>query len=307
MNFRIILPTLLSIALFCQCSKQHSPHPAPVYAADVANAWMQLHIMLTKTTTGYNSIVSDRSFGYAGITLYESVAPSVTGVGSLLPRIGGSAIEANKRVDQYYWPASLNAAMADLTRDFFPTTADANKFSIDSLEKAWNDKFKKDAADQLIQNAISYGHTVAANIFEWSKTDGGHEAYAHLNDPNYTVPSEPGHWIPTPPAKAPPLLPHWGDNRSFIANIVSVTQPGAPISFSDQPKTPFYEMVHELYTITLSLSHEDSIIVKFWGDQPGNLNVPAHATSILIQLVQAKKMSLQEADLRLCIARHRHE
>ena len=54
-------------------------------------------------------------------------------------------------------------------------------------------------------------------------------------------------------------------------------------------------MVNELYTISLSLSHEDSIIAKFWGDQPGNLNVPAHATNILTQLIVTKKMNLFEA------------
>jgi hypothetical protein len=54
-------------------------------------------------------------------------------------------------------------------------------------------------------------------------------------------------------------------------------------------------MVNELYTISLSLSHEDTIITKFWGDIPGNLNVPAHATNIVTQLINAEKMNLYEA------------
>lgn len=54
-------------------------------------------------------------------------------------------------------------------------------------------------------------------------------------------------------------------------------------------------MVNELYTISLSLTHEDSTIAKFWGDQPGNLNVPAHATNILTQLIVENKMDVYEA------------
>ena len=54
-------------------------------------------------------------------------------------------------------------------------------------------------------------------------------------------------------------------------------------------------MVNELYTISLSLSHEDSIIAKFWGDQTGNLNVPAHATNILTQLIVINKLDLFDA------------
>ena len=54
-------------------------------------------------------------------------------------------------------------------------------------------------------------------------------------------------------------------------------------------------MVNGLYTTSLSLSHEDSIIAKFWGDQPGNLNVPAHATNILTQLIIKNNFNLGEA------------
>ena len=66
------------ITVFTQCRRNDIPHISN-YPADVANAWMQLHIALTKTTTGYNSVISDRSFAYAGITLYESIAPAVPG------------------------------------------------------------------------------------------------------------------------------------------------------------------------------------------------------------------------------------
>ena len=54
-------------------------------------------------------------------------------------------------------------------------------------------------------------------------------------------------------------------------------------------------MVNGLYTTSLSLSHEDSIIAKFWGDQPGNLNVPAHAANILAQLIVKNDLGLGEA------------
>ena len=54
-------------------------------------------------------------------------------------------------------------------------------------------------------------------------------------------------------------------------------------------------MVNELYITSLSLSHEDFIIAKFWGDQPGNLNVPEHAANILAQLIVKNDLGLGEA------------
>ena len=289
------MPVLIFIFAFAACKKSDSPGPgAKKYSADLANDWMQLHIRLTRTTTGYNSVVSDRSFAYAGITLYESLVPGIPGYKSLLSQIGGSTIVIDKNRDQYYWPASVNAAMAKLTKSFFESTSTANLATIDSLEAAYNTKFQTEADAVKIQNAVDYGRQLATAIFSWSATDGGHEAYKHLTDLTFTPKVGEGLWVPTALNQAP-VHPHWGDNRSFVANIAAATQPGAPTAYSTDPKSPFYQMVDELYTISLSLSHEDSVIAKFWGDQPGNLNVPAHATNILTQLIVIKQMDLSDA------------
>ncbi|HEY5407404.1 MAG TPA: hypothetical protein VIJ92_09955, partial [Ginsengibacter sp.] len=195
MKFRFALYIAMLITLFSNCRKNdfHPPVNAN-YPADVANSWMQLHIALTKTTAGYNSVVADRSFGYAGITLYESLVPSITGAKDLLSQIGGSPVTPDKNKDQYFWPASLNAAMAMLTRDLFESTSDANKATIDSLEAAYNLKFQSQADAQRIQNAIDYGHNVATSIYNWSITDGGDQAYKHVVDPTYIPKVGPGLW-----------------------------------------------------------------------------------------------------------------
>ena len=293
MKLKLILSLAMLIFIFSDCRKNDIPPHDKSYPADVANDWMQLHIKLTRTTTGYNSVVSDRSFGYAGITLYESIVPGVPGGRSLLAQIGGSPVPASKSHDQYYWPASLNAAMALLTKQFFESTSAANMATIDSLEAAYKAKFQNKADANKISNAEDYGRQVASAIFEWSKTDGGHEAYKHIVDPTYIPPAGPGLWQPIPPAMA--VHPHWGDNRSFIANSAALTQPGPPIEYSENIKSPFYQMVNDLYTTSLSLTHEDSTVAKIWGDQPGNLNVPAHATNILTQLINLNKLDMYEA------------
>ncbi len=295
----MILKSLFSFALLiiavAGCKKNDNPAPVDKYPADVANAWMQMQIKLTKSTPGYNSVVSNRSFGYTGIAMYEALLPGMQGYRSLLPQIGGTAIATDKNPDQYYWPASVNAAMASITRSFFENASTAAKASIDSLELAYTTKFQGEAGTDKIQNATDYGKRVATAIYAWSATDGAHQAYAHVVDPTYTAPTGDGMWVPTPQAFAAPILPHWGDNRSFIADIAAGTQPGAPLAYSESNKSPFYAMVNELYTISLSLSHEDSIIAKFWGDQPGNLNVPAHATNILTQLIVKNNLDLAAA------------
>ncbi|MEJ0106920.1 MAG: vanadium-dependent haloperoxidase [Bacteroidota bacterium] len=184
--------------------------------------------------------------------------------------------------------------MAYISRQFFESTSAANLSAIDSLEAVYKTRFSTESSADKVTNAENYGVQVATSIFNWSKTDGADQAYNHVTDPNYVVPVGPGLWVPTS-AQLLPICPHWGNNRSFITNIAQLTQPGPPTAYSEDPKSPFYQMVNELYTISLSLTHEDSIIAKFWGDQPGNLNVPAHATNILKQLIVLKKMNLYDA------------
>ncbi len=295
MKCRILLAVAVFIVVVTSCKKAGTPGPLNKYPADMANAWMQMQIRLTRTTAGYNSVVSDRALAYAGITMYEALVPGIPGNRSLLPQIGGSSLPTDKTVNDYYWPASVNAAMAMLTKSFFETTSPANMASIDSLEAAFTATLQTAATAEKIQNAVDYGHKVAASIFSWSATDGGHQAYSHITDPSYIPPTGEGKWVPTFPAFSAPVHPHWGDNRSFILNIAASTQPGPPIAYSTVEHSPFYDMVNELYTISLSLTHEDSTIAKFWGDQPGNLNVPAHATNILSQLVVKNNLDLGAA------------
>lgn len=64
---------------------------------------MKLHISLTRSTPGFNSVVSNRLFEYAGLTLYESIAPGITGSISLLPQWNVYPnIKAVKQKNAYY-------------------------------------------------------------------------------------------------------------------------------------------------------------------------------------------------------------
>lgn len=290
-----LLMSLAIVLLLSNCKKYNFIPNDQRYSADVANAWMQLQIKLTRSTSGYNSVVSNRSFGYAGLTLYEAVSPGIKGSVSLLSQIGGTPVSTTKKSEDYYWPESVNAAMASITKQFFVTTSAANMATIDSLENAYKIKFQNEADADKISNAEAYGVQVATSIFEWSKTDGAHEAYKHIVDPLFMPKVGEGLWVPTFPAFGLPVHPHWGENRSFIANSEELTQPGPPTAYSESVKSPFYEMVNELYTISLSLTHEDSTVAKIWGDQPGNLNVPAHATNILTELIILNNLDLYSA------------
>ncbi len=290
------------IWLFANCEEipgspngEHRPvNQVKNHKADVAVRWINLQQYLIKTTAGFDPLVASRSFSYSGLTLYESVVKGMPGFTSVAsPRIGTDINELSKP-QSIYWPASANAAMASILKNLFANTSAANKNKIDSLELAFNQEFKSKITDQVLNQSAEYGRQVANQIFEWSKSDGGHEAYLSAINTNYVLPTGPGMWIPTSPTQLNPIRPYWGNNRSFVLDIAATTLP-APPTYSENPESDFYEDALEVYTTSLSLTAEDISIVKTWADLPGNYGTPAHYTNIATQLILANQFKLDEA------------
>lgn len=299
---KILLLLTFTTCLFAGCDEgpwrphgEGQPgHHGKNYPADVAVKWIGLQQLLIKTTPGFDPLVASRSFSFSGLTMYESIVKGLPGYRSVVsPRVGSdiNKIPGNHRI---YWPASANAAMAAILKSLFANTSVANKSKIDSLESVFNLQFQQEVKGEGLNESIAYGKTIASRIFEWSKTDGGHEAYLSATNGSYVPPTGPGMWIPTPPAFSQPIRPYWGDNRSMVPDIAVSTLPPPP-SYSENPESEFYRAANEVYTLSQSLTADDISVVKTWGDLPGNYGTPAHYTNIATQLIQQKKFGLDDA------------
>ena len=295
---------IFMIVLGPGCNKIEWPGgkpPAEAYPPDVAVAWMNMQLRLTRGTMGFNSIVANRSFAYVGLSLYESIAPGIPGYQSIASQLSGSlTLPAKEYGKDYYWPASANAALAYISKNLFANTPASLVLSIDSLEADFNSKFQGKDTGKELQRSIAFGRKIAEAIFDWSKTDGGHEAYNNIISNTYIPPTGAGLWVPTPPGYSKPFHSSWGTNRSFIPGLLDKTQAAPPLSYSENPTSDFYKAVNEVYLASQQLSADDSVVAKFWADLPLNYNVPAHAANIVTQLILKKKLSLPEAAVLYC-------
>ena len=292
----IQLIILICIIFYTGCEDHIHFPKAKQYPADVAIEWINLQQKLVKKTSGFSPGVTGRSFAYTGVTLYESIVPGMPGYRSIMPYVAGPQINPPVEGHRLYWPASANAALADITRLLFPTTSAANKVTIDSLETAFTEMFEPHANPDALQASAEFGKHVAATLFEWSKSDGGHEGY--LPQPNtYVPPAGPGLWTPTPPAFAPAAVPTQGNHRSFVPGMAEATQPSVfPLpAYSTDPASPFFAMVNEIYTLSQALTPADITTVRHWADIAGNYNGTAHLTNIATTLIVAKGLKLDEA------------
>jgi PAP2 superfamily len=294
---QLFLIAVMPVSLLASCKKNddiitNKNHPFK-YSSEVADKWMTLQLRLMRNATGVPNHAFSRHFAYTGIALFESLAPGLTGTdkkwSSKWNGLTGLPVAAN--ANNYYFPANANAALATINRSFFSAANAADKAAIDSLEAALNQEFLLTKTASEIGTSSQFGKDVATAVFNWAETDGYKNANA-----SYTVPTGAGLWKPTPPAFAAPLTPYWGNNRNIIIGSTTNTQPAAPIVYSTEPSSSFYQMVKQVYDVSQVLTDDQKAMAIFWRDIPG-VSSPGHWLSILQQVIQHSGAKLDKTAL----------
>lgn len=302
-----ILLALSFLIAALSCGKTEDPlYPSPLHnqKSELIQTWIDLHLKVIKNTSGVSHVAYSRHFAYTGVAVYEALVhgdPQYKSIATSLN--GGLQLPQPPQGKPLYWPASANAAMAEMLRFFYPAKPE-NIQRIDSLEAAWLTQYRAGQNPSVDWDAaVQFGKQVAGAVLEWSKQDGADAAASA-----YTPLGE-GYWEPTPPALAAANVPGWGNNRTFLAGSTSNTLPAPPTPFSASAGTPFYNMVKEVYDVSQSLTDEQKAVATFWDDAPNGKYVTAfgHWFSIFKQVLADDNPSLikaADAYLRLGISMH---
>ena len=260
------------------------------YTSDVAIEWMNMQLRLMRTATGIPNVAFVRPYAYSSIALYETVVPGMPAYQSLEGQLSGlSGLPQTNPGFAYHWPGAANAALAYINKNMFPTTSDANKTAIDSLENALNIQYQGEADAETINRSIDFGKAVAQKVFDWAQTDG----YLHASDP-YSPPVGPGFWVPPTIPLPVSSTPYWGNLRNFVNGSDDNAQPGVPTTYSEDPTSDFYKMAKQVYDVSQTLSAEQTAMALYWRDVPG-VTTPGHYVSILKQVLENDKPMLDEA------------
>ena len=221
---------------------------------------------------GFAPIVASRNYAYANIAAYECIAAGYPKeYNSLAGQIHGLTTmpkpDTSKQVDFEF--ASLLA---------FCKVGEAVTFPEGSM-KEYVDSLKAFAKDQgmpsaMFDNSVAFADTVSKSILAWSKKD----RYAQTRSASrYTVLDSPGRWVPTPPAYASALEPHWMEIRTIVMDSANQFAPPPPIPFNMTDKNgPYYKQVIAVKNAVDSLNPEQTHIAEFWDDLGGKLNVVGH-------------------------------
>lgn len=280
-------------AVFAQKSTKESTN-------EVATSWFQLQLHLIRTTPGFSPPVASRALGYAGLTLYESIVAGSADYQSLAGVLnefkGVPKAEFGK---SYQWNIVANASEATITKLLYANTSKDNLLKIDSLKGALERKYSSLTDAEVANRSIKYGETVAKAIFEYSKSDGGHEGYNKNFPKDYQNATGACFWTPTAEGMKA-LQPYWGKNRTFVKGNADYELPNPP-KCEAGISSVMYSQALEVYSVGKNLSPEQREIALFWSDDAGKtFTPPGHAISIALQIAQKEKLPLDRTAELLC-------
>lgn len=262
-------------------------------ATGVVQEWHRLLLDLERHTPGYRPPVSARMWSYVELAAWQAALPGIPEAVPLGKFVEGLPDPPAFSGD-YYLPAGLNAAYAEIFRQFFPTAPPHLLEEIETLESEQLAHFKADTDADVLARSVAHGKKTALDIWRWSATDPfGHEGFLFNFDRNYSPKECAGCWKPGGAHPMPALLPYWGKSRSLLvpASAVAVTPPPP---YDDKPGSPFHVHAMEIFAMSKPLSTEHRWIAEFWSD-----DVPGLTVSPLGHWISITNQALRQAHLPL--------
>ena len=289
----LVITAFILIQISCKKnskSEQFKLSETKTFSSALVVNWidMQLKMLQVPLPAGTGSQACDRAQAYCGIALYESVVPGMQTYQSLYGQLTDfPSMPVVETGMDYHWAASANAALAEINRLLFSTTADVNKASINTLETNLNNTYAAEVDAATLQRSISFGKEVATRVFQWATKDG----FANTNPP-YVPPVGPGLWVPT--ATTPPVNAYAFQRRLMVPGSADGTTLTPLPPFSTDPGSAFYAMAKEVYDVSFVTSADQKAIAIYYRDVPG-YSPGGGYVSLLSQALSISKPTLDVA------------
>jgi hypothetical protein len=140
------------------------------------------------------------------------------------------------------------------------------------------------------QDGIAIGQQVADQIISWRSTDGANKVVP------YTPKTDPGSWVPTPPALAASLAPQWPDVTPFAMTSGSQFRPSGPPALNSAKYAEEYNQTKEIGKVdSLTRTPDQTAIAKFWANGGGTFTPPGHWNQIASEVSALSGTSLEDS------------
>jgi hypothetical protein len=295
-SLRLVYTLAVLTLVFQGCSDSDE---YPVKISNAATIWADLTLETIKKTPPNSPTFTSRNLGYIGLTMYESVVNGTLENKSLSWQLQDlEALPLSEIAEEYNWTISLNAGQAQILRNLYAHASVDQLEKIDSTEDFIH-RYELLTTDPVVaQRSMEFGKAIADAIFEWSKTDGGHEGYKTHFDPAYLFPVGDGYWVPPVDGQVVslyPLHPYWGENRTFVAANSTLKEPKM-LDYSTEENSDYYLQFKAVYDKRISLTAEEMRIAAWWADDPTQTSSPpGHSYNLATLAIRKSKADIFRA------------
>jgi hypothetical protein len=213
---------------------------------------------------------ASRAYAYSSIAAYEAMRAGNESYRSLAGQVPGlTSVPAPP-------PGELSAGLAGVHA--YLAVGRALTFSrarMDSLRSGLDERFRRrpGMSETTFARSVAYGDTVAKHILAWAGTDSFLQTRGGAK---YTVTTNPGMWVPTPPAYMDAVEPNWYKVRPFAMDSARQFPPEPPFLFDTAQGSPFMREAMEVYETGRKLTDEQRAIAGFWDCNPYVMHVQGH-------------------------------
>ena len=261
--------------------------------------WYRLVLELVRHTATYSPPVASRAFAYLGVTSYEVVVSGNPGLTSLAGQLNGLQPLPKRKAGVVYDNAVvMEAALATSVRAFFANTGPTGQRAMDAMDAGLSEQIADHLSGAVVARSEAFGRAIAQHIWLWSESDGG-AVVDNMGFPrNHALNPAPGHWVPTSSIvqQQTPLLPDWGNNRTFAMPAGTSCALPPPPEYSEDTGSEFYAQALEVDQISKTLTDEQKVIARFWSDDPMlSSTPPGHWVALLLTLIDREDLNEAQA------------
>jgi hypothetical protein len=261
----------------------------PTYATD----WMDL-VYRRVEAEKQSAPLASRTYGYAGVALYESLLGGMPNNRTLagqithMPDLPYAEFDENAIFD---WISMMDATMSVVLPTLFLNPSDETLQAFADLRAQHSADRAKVHDQEVIDRSLAFGEDIGEVLVEW--IEGDYFESLHADGLNYEMPVGEGSYQLTTEGSQP-AEPYWGQLRPFVLQGGYDCNVAPDVFYNIDPESVYYKQALEVVEAERNLTEWEKETARYWVDTPGITGTPAgHWISIATQLVDQLDLDLQ--------------
>lgn len=214
-----------------------------------------------------------RAYGYVSVAAYEAIVAGMPNRRSLAGQLNELwPAPGPGHSNRIHWPIALNACVEQAALAAFADRSVGSQDALRSYAAQVRSRLAGGVDSLVVADSESHGNRVGNHVASWIMADG----YREILGLPYTPPVGPGLWERTLPNRGAAIEPYWERVRPMALPAVDSCAPPAPVPFSSEPGSPFWEQAMTVYRTSSGLTPEQRDTALYWRDNPdGTSGLPS--------------------------------